>query len=42
MTLRYNFDADYDTFAGGFLTICLFMLFFGIFFNAGVGLFNKD
>jgi hypothetical protein len=29
--LRYDFDSDYDTFLGGFLTIGLLVLFFVLF-----------
>jgi hypothetical protein len=34
--LRYDLDPDYDTFAGGCITITLFTFFFVVFFNTWV------
>jgi hypothetical protein len=39
--LRYNSDSDYDTSAGGVLTIGLFIMFFAITLGQWIRLFNK-
>jgi hypothetical protein len=40
--LRHENDSDYDTLAGGFLTISLFIMFFAISIGQWIRLFNKQ
>lgn len=42
VNLRYDLDPDYETFAGGFLSIILFALFAALFLPMGIDMINKN
>lgn len=42
VNLRYKLDPDYNTFAGGIVSIALIILLMSVFFNAWMELLNKE
>ena len=41
VNLRYKLDPDYNTFAGGVVSIILILLLVSVFFNSWMALLNK-